>query len=217
MKRVLLTAIFIFSGLYAPAQNAVIEQVAGTVEIKQPQENSFKKANNGDAIFQDTVISTNFKSYAVIKTGYTTITVRPLTMLSLTAIQNLAEVETLNVNLQAGRVRVDVKPPAGMRASTTVSGPIATASVRGTSFEFDTANLYVNEGTVSFSGNRGQNILVGAGGSSHVEQSGNAANPTEERIANLMPSSPVGTGAGNSAASGPAASGVPFTINLEFR
>ncbi|MDR2730531.1 MAG: FecR domain-containing protein [Treponema sp.] len=52
----------------------------------------------------------------------------------MTEIQNLTELETLNVNLQTGRVRVDVKPPAGTKASTTVKGPEATASVRGTIF-----------------------------------------------------------------------------------
>jgi hypothetical protein len=45
MKRMLLVTIFIFSGLYVSAQNAVIEQVAGMVEIKQPQEVLFKRAN----------------------------------------------------------------------------------------------------------------------------------------------------------------------------
>jgi hypothetical protein len=216
MKKILFTAAFIFSGLYVSAQNAVIEQIAGTVEIMQPKESVFKKANNGDEIFQETVISTSFRSFAIVKIGCATITVRPLTLLSLTEIQNLAEVETLNVNLQTGRIRVDVKPPAGMKASATIRGPTAVASVRGTSFEFDTNNLYVSEGSVSFGGDRGQNVLVGAGGSSHVEQSGRATNPRDERNANLMPSSPVGTGAGNSVASGPAAAGLSFAIKLEF-
>jgi hypothetical protein len=217
MKNFLFLSIFILSGLYVSAQNAVFEQVAGTVEIKQPKETIFKAANNGDQLFQETVISTGFKSFAIIKTGSTSITIRPLTLLSLTEIQKLAESETLEVNLQAGKIRVDVKPPAGTRASATIRTATATASVRGTSFEFDTRNLYVNEGTVIFSGNRGQSFLVGAGGTSRVDQTGRASNPAEERILNLMPPSLAGTGAGNSAASNSAAAaGVSFVIELEI-
>jgi hypothetical protein len=217
MKNFLFLTIFILTGMYASAQNAVFEQVIGTVEIKQPNETSFKAANNGDQLFQETVISTGFKSFAIIKTGYTSIMVRPLTLLSLTEIQKLSESETLEINLQAGRLRVDVKPPAGTRANTTIKSATATASVRGTSFEFDTSNLYVNEGAVSYSGNRGQSFLVRAGETSRVERTGRASSPADERIFNLTPPSPAGTGAGDRTASGPAAAGVSFLINLEFK
>ena len=216
MKRLLFITILILTGLCVSAQNAVIEHVTGTVEIKQPGENSFKNANAGDKLFKETVISTSFKSFAIIKIGSTTITARPLTHLTLTEIENLSDVETLNVNLQAGRVRVDVKPPAGTKAATTVKGPTVTASVRGTSFEFDSNNLYVKEGVVSFSGNRGQNVLVRAGESSRLDQSGTVTIPKQEKISNLMPPSPAGTGVSDSAVSSPAAVGINFEIELEF-
>jgi hypothetical protein len=217
MKNLLFVTIFVLTGLCVYAQNAVIEQTTGTVEIKQPGETSFKKASGGEKIFKETVISTSFKSFAIVKIGSTTITVRPLTLMSLLEIQKSAETETLQVSVQTGRVRVDVKPPAGAKADATVRGPTATASVRGTSFEFDAHTVYVNEGKVSFSGNRGQNVLVGAGETSRVDQTGRASNPIDERNANLMPPSPAGTGAQDSAVSGSAAaSGVPFTIELEL-
>jgi hypothetical protein len=216
MKKLLFAAIFILAGLYAYAQNGVIEQVTGTVEIKQPKETAFVKAGGGVEVFQETVISTSFKSFALIRVGSTTITVRPLTLLSLAEIQKTAETETMRVNLQTGRVRVDVKPLAGTKASTTMNSPTATASVRGTSFEFDTSNLYVNEGAVSFSGTRGQNVLVSAGGSSRVEQTGRASNPKDQRISNLMPPSPIGTSAEDGIISGPAVMGAPFIIELDF-
>jgi hypothetical protein len=216
MKNLLFVTIFVLSGLYVSAQNSVIEQVVGTVEIKQPGENSFKAAAKGDRIFQETVISTSFKSFATVIIGGTTITVRPLTTLSLTEVQKSAESETLNVNLQSGRVRVDVKPPAGTKALTTVTSPSSTASVRGTSFEFDTNNLYVSEGTVSFTGSRGQNVFVNAGETSRVEQTGQAASPRDERTSNLMPPSPAGTSAANAPSTGASASGVPFVIHIDI-
>jgi len=216
MKKLLFVTIFILTGLYAFSQDAFIDQLTGTVEIKQPREASFRAAKQGDKIFKDTIISTGFKSYAIVKIGSTTITVRPLTTLSLAEIQTSEETETLNVNLQAGRVRVDVKPAAGTRALTTVTSPSSTASVRGTSFEFDTNNLYVNEGTVSFSGNNGQNVFVTAGGSSQVEQTGQASNPRDEKNATLMPPSPIGTSAKEMPASAPAAANISI-FELEFQ
>lgn len=217
MKKTFLIIIFVLTGLNAFSQNAVIDQLTGTVEVKQPGEISFKAASKGDTVFQNTVISTGFKSYAIVKAGSTTITVRPLTALSLAEIQKSDDAEILNVNLQTGRVRVDVKPPAGVKASATMTSPLATASVRGTSFEFEANNLYVTEGTVSFTGNKGQSVLVSAGGNSRVEQ-GLATAPRTERSSNLMPPSPVGTGAGDSpVSSGPAATGTNFALTIEFR
>jgi len=81
------------------------------------------------------------------------------------------------MNLQSGRVRVDVNPPAGTKASLSISSPTATASVRGTSFEFDTRNLRVNSGTVIFMGKWGYQVSVQEGRTSVVTASGTAAAP----------------------------------------
>jgi hypothetical protein len=70
---------------------------------------------------EDTVVSTGFKSTALIEVGSTVITVRPLTRLTLTEIRASSESESLNVNLQSGRIRVDVNPPAGAKASMAVA------------------------------------------------------------------------------------------------
>jgi len=216
MKNLLFVTIFFLTGLHAFCQDAFIDQLTGTVEIKQPKEASFKTANKGDKLFKDTVISTSFKSYAIVKIGSTSITVRPLTVLTLAEIQKVEETETLNINLQSGRVRVEVKPPAGTKTIMKVGSPTATASVRGTSFEFDTNNLYVREGTVNFVGNNGQNVLVSAGGASQVDQMGQASSPRDERNANLMPPRPVGASAKEMPVSSSVTANIPFAIELEF-
>jgi hypothetical protein len=151
-------------------ETGVIKELTGQVELKLAGKTAFTAAHTGDKVTQDTIISTGFKSTAVIVVGSSVITVRPLTRLSLAEIQSSAGTETLNVNLQAGRVRVDVKPPAGTKANTTVQGPSATASVRGTSFEFDTVKLSVNEGKVAFSGTSGPAAMVIAGETNSVEE-----------------------------------------------
>jgi len=122
--------------------------------------------------------------------------VRPLTRLSLSEISSSAGTETLNVSLQAGRVRLDVKPPAGGRAAMAVQSPTATASVRGTSFEFDTHSLTVLEGTVAFQGNRGGVMMVSAGSTSETNANGRSADPIETYAAKLLPRQPAGSETG---------------------
>ena len=216
MRKLIFVIIFILKCLNVFSQDAFIDQLTGTVEVRQPGENSFKAASKGDVIFQDTVISTGFKSYAIVKTGTTIITVRPLTALSLTEIQNSDETEILNVHLQTGRVRVEVKPPAGTKASATLTGPSTIASVRGTCFEFGVNNVSVKEGAVSFAGNKGQNVLVSAGENSRVEDAGQVTTPRDERNSNLLPPSPVGTSDSDTLFPF-AAIGAKFTLTLEFR
>jgi hypothetical protein len=177
-------------------QNGVIRELTGEVEIKRSGASTFTAAKAGDAVARDTIISTGFKSTAVITVGSSTITVRPLTRLSLAEIQSASDAENVDVNLHTGRVRVDVKPPAGTRANLTVQSTTASASVRGTSFEVDTVNLSVNEGTVSFgSVSSTPNVMVQAGGASFIGTDGNAVSPSEISGAALLPSAPVGADA----------------------
>jgi len=187
---VLLSAI-VFAGF---AQSGVISEISGEVELKPSGAAAFTAAKNGDTIARDTIVSTGFRSTAVLTIGSSTITVRPLTRLSLAEIQSASGTENLNVSLQTGRVRVDVSPPAGTRANMTIQSPGATASVRGTSFEFDTVNLSVLEGKVMFgSTSSGLTTMVQGGESSFVGADGQPANPAEVTTAALLPSAPVGS------------------------
>jgi len=224
MKKANLAFLFLLAGFYVFAQQGAkeavpggtIREMSGTVEIKTAESSSFVAAKAGDRLAQDTVISTSFKSFAIIDIGSSAITVRPLTRLTLTEIQNSNTHEALNVNLQSGRVRVDVKPPAGKKAVMSVQSPSATASVRGTSFEFDTNNLYVTSGSVSFAGSRGQQIMVNAGTSSRVEGNSKAASPIEIKTSSILPPTPVGADIATGIASGAVRTGVPFVIGLDF-
>jgi hypothetical protein len=217
MKKASLMLLLLGAGLGVFAQSGTIKEISGVVETKPAGTASFRTARVGEQLSRDTVISTGFRSFAIVEIGSTSITVRPLTRLTLTEIQASADTETLSVNLQSGRVRVDVKPPAGTKAAMSVASPSATASVRGTSFEFDTRNLYVDEGAVSFMGKRGQTIQVAAGTSSRVEANAQAASPIEIKTAALFPSAPAGAEVNSGAAgSAPVRTGVPFTIDLYF-
>jgi len=207
---------FFIAGGNIAAQTGVIREISGTVEIKQSGHANFVTAQAGDLLNQDTIISTSFRSFAIIEIGYSSMTVRPLTRLTLVEIQASESEETLNVDLQSGRVRVDVKPPAGVRTNMSVTSTTASASVRGTSFEFDTRNLYVDEGVVNFTGNRGQGITVHAGENSFIDTNSRAASSTDVRARALSPI-PLNAGTAAGILRGPSRTGVPFVIELEYK
>ena len=198
MKKVtMITVVFCIIQLFCTAlvfgQNGVIKELAGTVELKRAGQTAFVPARAGDTVARDTVVSTGFKSTALITIGSAVITVRPLTRLTLTEIQSSAGSETINVSLQTGRVRVDVEPPAGTRANATVRGPSATASVRGTSFEFDTREVKVIKGVVAFKGLKGGTMLIAAGSASQLGDDDRASDPIVNTAAELLPPPPVGS------------------------
>jgi len=164
-------------GQNAKRITGVIRDLTGEVELKRAGASAFIKAKAGDAVAGDTIVSTGFKSTAIIEVGSSSIAVRPLTRLSLAEIQSVSDTETVDVKLQTGRVKVDVKPAAGTKTNFTVQSPSATASVRGTNFEFDTYNLLVNEGMVAFNGNKGMGVLVPTGMASSIGADGKAVDP----------------------------------------
>ena len=218
-KSMWLVLFFLAAGTGIFAQTGTLRELSGTVELKAPGSQAFVAAKKGDTLSQDTVISTGFKSTALVELGSAVITIRPLTRLTLTEIQASQGNETINVNLQAGRVRVDVNPPPGTKTTMSVKSPTATASVRGTGFDFDTRNLRVSHGRVSFKGQKGFSKLVGAGDSSKILEDDKTADPVRVRMDGLLPSAPVGTdsssGTGAIVESSGGSRGV-ITIQLDY-
>jgi hypothetical protein len=198
---------FFLTGAFC--QNGIIRELAGEVELRHAGASSFVRASAGDDVALNTIISTGFRSTATIAVGHSLITVRPLTRLSLAEIQSMDNTENVSLNLQTGRIRVDVNPPAGQMTNFTVQSPVATASVRGTSFEFDTVNLSVEEGRVFFSGNTGSAVIVAAGGASFVRIDGTAIEPAGVEALILTPPAPIGTPLTDGTSSLDSASGTP--------
>jgi hypothetical protein len=192
----MIAAGIVFCAGRAWAQDAVIRDINGTVEIKAPGSPDWVPARQGQEIGRSTLVSTGFKSTAMIRLGNSTLIVQPLTRLSLEDIVRAGNAEKVNVNLRAGRIRADVKPPVGGSSEFTVRSPIATASVRGTVFEFDGTNLMVEEGTVVLSGESGRPTPVREGQASVVDELGRAAPAWEAAVAELVPNLPAGTESG---------------------
>ena len=190
--RCLFISLMLFCTVSLIFSQAVIVELAGTVELKHAGSAVWVNAVTGQRIEDDTSISTGFRSMAIIALGNSTILVRPLTRLTLRELSQLADSERIEVNLQVGRVRADIRPPAGGRADATFQSPSAVASVRGTVFEFDTLNLQVSEGTVEFTGATMLPVLVDSGRFSSIDETnGRAALPAETSIEDLRPELPI--------------------------
>jgi len=167
--------------VFAEKPQVFIREMTGTVELKTPGSEKWVAAKQGDRIQEATIISTGFKSTAMLSIGNSTLLVRALTRMTLEALMNQDETDTINVGLSAGRVRADIKPPAGSKTNFSVQTPSATASVRGTVFDLSTATVRVIEGRVSFrpAGDLAQRpVMVGAGQQSWVDtDSGQVVTP----------------------------------------
>ena len=171
---------------------ALIREVTGTVEIMLPGSNEWESAEQGRTVPAETVISTGFRSIAVVVLGGAVLTVRPVTRISLAELSRMEGVDTIQMNLQSGRVRVDVQAPAGSRTDFTIQTPSAVASVRGTVFEIDTINISVIEGTVEFAGAANVPVFIDARSSSFADdRTGRAALPEETSVTDLRPSLPI--------------------------
>ncbi len=179
MKRIyfalLILAALAFSVI---AQEAVFSEVNGKVEF-QASGASWKPAKVGDKVKQGAMISTGFKSTAVLKIGKTSISLKPITRLSLDELIKTEGGTQTQLYLLAGRVHADVPPQAGQTTEFNVTSPTATASVRGTAFLFDGSNLLVDRGTVLLKTPTSQFRLVSKGEFSYVVKgSASVAPPT---------------------------------------
>ncbi|MDR1316945.1 MAG: FecR family protein [Spirochaetales bacterium] len=209
MKKILTAALLLVWGAgLVFSQEAQIRELYGTVEVKQPDASAWTPASSGQALKPGTHISTGFKSGAVIMINGSALTVRALTRLSLEELVQSAGSGKAEINLRAGRVRADVNPPpAGGSVSFVVRSPSATASVRGTVFEFDGLRLRVDEGRVHIAGSDGSGTNVGAGQTAHISaETGRAAGAGESAREELTPPMPAGMDSPHAPAAAAAAS-----------
>lgn len=158
MKKFILTVIvsvFTFSSF---AMQATVISAKGKAEVQSG--GSWVPLKSGDSLNQGSVIQTGFKSELVLKIKESTVTVAPLSRITL---QSLIEREGLNgsqgkdettIFLDTGSLRSNVQKSADRRVGFTVRSPVATASVRGTVFGLKTryraVKLTTSRGRVAF-------------------------------------------------------------------
>jgi hypothetical protein len=185
-----------FGALYAQEAEdslTIIREISGTVEVKAPDATAWTPASRGQVLELRSLISTGFKSSALIAIGNSTLSVQPLTRLSLEKLIRAGNEEKVDLNLRAGRVRASVRPPEGGTTDFTVRSPTATASVRGTVFEFNGTELRVAEGRVHLSGGGQTGAYVGVSQSARTDvETGRTVGAAETRREALAPVVPAG-------------------------
>jgi hypothetical protein len=202
--------VLLWAGTLFAQEGAFIREINGTVEVKASGAAEWSPARRGQELQRSTLVSTGFKSSAVIVLGNSTLVVQPLTRLSLDELVRAGSAEKVDVNLRAGKIRADVKPPVGGTTEFTVRSPSATASVRGTAFEFDGIRLHVDEGRVHVSGGDQNGAYVGAGREAVVDiETGRTVGAAETAREELTPALPAGiSGASETKADVPSAGDV---------
>ncbi len=145
------------------ALDATITQVNGKVEIRERAGSPWIAAETGVVVPVGATISTSFNSSARLQLGDSTVEVKALTRMAIEDLVTQAGVDRTAINLPVGRISADVRSTSGKRAEFRVRSPIATASVRGTSFDFDGANLTVAQGVVLLANRFNEAVGVAAG------------------------------------------------------
>ena len=88
----------------------------------------------GSIIEKGDVIQTGFKSELILKIKNTTVTVSPLSRITIEQLASKGNKDETRLFLDTGSLKSDVKKTEDRRVGFTVRSPVATASVRGTIF-----------------------------------------------------------------------------------
>ncbi len=115
---------------------AVVKQFSGKVEVKQPGQD-WQPVRLNMTVSPGATVSTGFSSQLVLQIGQTEIAVQPLTRMLLREIIKNGSTNVTGLNLRVGKLYATVKAAPGEKNDFTVTGPVATAAVRGTEFGFD--------------------------------------------------------------------------------
>lgn len=176
MKRVF-TGLLLLSALGSLSAQAVLSQIQGKVEVRLPGSAAWTAAAEQQSLPVEAQISTGLNSSVQVDIGGNTVQIRPLTRMALGEYLEREGTANTGLRLGMGRVRVEVRSTETRRNNFTVTSPVATASVRGTSFGFDGHRLEVFSGAVAYGSGPNATTIVPAGASSQLSGNGAGAPP----------------------------------------
>lgn len=146
----------------ASAQEAVVVRVSGTAQLQVGD--AWQALTVGQRLAPGSTVSAGFRSEIQLQIGPSTVTVKALSRLTLDRIEQSGSTLNTNLNLRVGRVNAEVNRTEAVTSQNfRIDSPVSTASVRGTSFTFDTQQLRVERGLVDLTDIRGQRISVPSG------------------------------------------------------
>lgn len=130
MKKIVTILVLLTVAFYSFALDGIVMEVLGKVE--KQVDNSWIALKKGDVLVPGDIVSTGFKSEAVISIGESVITVKALTRMTIEQLYEKNKNHVSSIYLDVGSVSADVKPVTNKRVGFTVKTPAVTASVRGT-------------------------------------------------------------------------------------
>ncbi len=158
MKKLFLSIILASLTFSTFALQAKVVSTKGKTEVQKGS--MWVALKEGDVLAQGAVIQTGFKSELVLKINETTVTVEPLSRLTLQTlaerkgIASAKDKDETTIYLNTGALKSHVKKTEDRRVGFTVRSPVATASVRGTAFGvssgYKTLALEATDGVVAF-------------------------------------------------------------------
>ncbi len=156
MRRLLLTVLLaMMISVASYSIEARLRSVTGTVNI-MGTDGVWIAGEIGMVVEPGSVISTGFSSTASVEMGESVLRIAPVSRLTVEELTRVNGTIATDLYLELGRVRAEVKSAEGLKNQFRLRSPASTASVRGTDFEYDGKNLYVDEGDVALSNLVGQ-------------------------------------------------------------
>ncbi len=152
---ILFVVLLLAASLAGAQVQARVRSFTGKVEILSAQQ-AWVPVKAGMGLGMGTTISTGFNSTAVLELGSSVLMVKPLTRLRLNELVAREGTVKTDLFLQVGKISAEVKSAAGLTQDFKVKSPVSTAAVRGTGFGYDGYDLYVFEGTVTYTNLTGQ-------------------------------------------------------------
>ena len=203
-----LLAFAVFAGFSASALEAKFVSVEGKVEILEG--GMWIPVEEGDIIQErGAVISTGFKSNAVVSVKETNFTLGPLTRITIENMVAMENKDSTQIYIDSGSLKANVSSSDGRKVGFKVRSAVATASVRGTEFKVTSSGrLSVTQGLVSFGGPEASSAEV-----AKSEDNSTDVAPSEESNAGTVASANE-TSDGNVAAEEHPES-TPFTSSAE--
>ena len=126
-----LASILAFSVTSLFALEAKVVSAKGKTEV-QMADGAWTPLKIGSTIQKGAVIQTGFKSELILKIKETTVTVAPLSRITVEQLAEKGDKDDTRLFLDTGSLKSDVKKTVDRRVGFTVRSPVATASVRGT-------------------------------------------------------------------------------------
>jgi hypothetical protein len=210
MKRTatLLVMLLLAASLAGAQTQALVKSFSGKVEFLSAKQ-VWTPVRVGTSLALGTTISTGFNSTAVLELGPSVVMVKPLTRLRIDELVAKEGTVKTELFLQVGKVRAEVKTAEGLAQDFKVKSPVSTAAVRGTGFDYDGYELYVFEGTVTYSNLAGESRSYSSGESGSTDGYGTPSD-AEEALAAAFQVDPYTPGAGGeSTAPSSGTTGIP--------